>query len=75
MDQDGHIDAFVGESPPSDDVDSEEEPDFMAAVHRAVDAAGEAGYGGRSFDIKVEVDLLEHNQWIKTMRVIITPHS
>jgi hypothetical protein len=73
MEGHGHIDAFVGESPPTEG--TEEEPDLMTAIHRAAHAAGEAGYGGRSFDIKVEVDLLEHNQWIKTMRVIITPHG
>jgi hypothetical protein len=71
--QEGHLDAFQGESPPT--TDSEERPDLQRAIDRAAHAAGEAGHGGRSFDVKIEVDLLEHNQWIKTMRVIITPHG
>ncbi len=73
MNGNGHSDAFVGESPPTEE--SDERPDLTQAIERAAHAAGDAGYGGRSFDLKVEVDLLEHNQWIKTMRVIITPND
>jgi hypothetical protein len=73
MNGNGHGDAFVGESPPNEE--SDERPDLMQAIERAAHAAGEAGHGGSSFDLKVEIDLLEHNQWIKTMRVIVTPHE
>lgn len=67
------VESFIGESPAM--TDSDEKADLMRAIERAAEAAGTAGHGGQSFDISVEVDVAEHNQWVKTMRVIITPHG
>ena len=39
----GHLDAFEGESPPT--TDSDEKPDLQRAIDRAAHAAGEAGTG------------------------------
>jgi hypothetical protein len=68
MHQQGEEPPFVGESP---EEGVTEEPDLMAAIHRAAERASNAGYGGRTFQVAVEVDVLEHNQYVKTMRAII----
>jgi hypothetical protein len=62
---------FVGESP--DEENQREEPDLMAAIRRAAQRASDAGYGGETFEVVVEMDVLPHNQHIKTMRAIANP--
>jgi hypothetical protein len=70
MHQQGEQPPFVGESP---EEGRAEEPDLMTAIHRAAERASDAGFGGQRFEVAVEVDVLEHNQYIKTMRAIINP--
>lgn len=42
-----------------------------AAMQMAARAAGENGYAGREFSVSFVIEPQEHNQWIKTYRVII----
>jgi hypothetical protein len=67
------IESFIGESP--DEENQDETPDLMTAIERAATAAGEADKGGLTYEIAVEVDVSTTNQWVKQMRVIITPHG
>ncbi len=66
------IDAFVGVSS-TEGVAADEEPKLELAFDRAAKLAAKAGYVGELFHVAIEIVPEEHNQWIRTFRVIITP--
>jgi len=66
------VDAFIGVSSTRGLV-PDEEPKLELAMERAAQLASEAGYAGRMFHAAFEIVPEEHNQWIRTFRVIITP--
>jgi hypothetical protein len=43
------------------------------ALQQAAKAAADDGRAGEPFGVTVEITPQEHNQWVKTYRVIITP--
>lgn len=59
---------FVGESP--DDESAREKPSLERAFDRAAERASKAGYAGTTLQIAIELVPEEHNQWVKTYRVI-----
>ena len=69
-----HVDAFIGISS-TESVEADDEPSFQLALDRAARLASEAGYVGRDFHVALEIVPEEHNQWIRTYRVIITPEG
>ncbi len=68
------VDAFVGVSSRRG-VAPDEHPSLELAFERAAQLASEAGYAGRTFHVGIELVPEEHNQWIRTFRVIATPDS
>lgn len=58
---------FVGESPEDD---AREKPSLEKAFDRAAERASRAGYAGTTFQIAIEMVPEEHNQWVKTYKVI-----
>ncbi len=64
--------AFVGVSS-TRGLTPDEEPTLDQAFARAAQLASEAGYAGRMFHVGLEIVPEDHNQWIRTFRVIITP--
>lgn len=42
-----------------------------AALQQAAMAAAAAGYAGRQFDVTIEIEPQDHNQWIRGFSVII----
>ncbi len=59
---------FVGESP--EEGVRDEPPSLKKALERAAEKASKAGYAGTTFQVQVELVPAEHNQWVKTYRVI-----
>jgi hypothetical protein len=70
----GHIDAFVGISS-TQGFHADREPSLQLAFSRAAEQASQAGYAGTLFHASIEIVPEEHNQWIRTYRVIITPEG
>ncbi len=66
------LDAFVGVSS-THGLSADKEPKLDLAFDRAAQLAAEAGYAGKLFHVDIEIVPEEHNQWIRTFRVIITP--
>ena len=66
------VDAFIGVSSTQGLV-PDKEPKLELAMERAAELAAGAGYAGRPFHAAIEIVPEQHNQWIRTFRVIITP--
>jgi len=69
----GEAGPFVGESP--DEGVSDEKPSLQKAFERAAEKASQAGYAGYTFKIQLEMVPDEHNQWVKTYKVIASDGS
>ena len=49
---------------------------FEKALQQAARAAAEAGFAGVPFSVVfVVIEPQDHNQWVRTFKVGITPHS